>query len=404
MHSRDVLFFLLIPLALVIAWGAPANALLVRAGENVFVSENETLTQDLALFASEISVDGYVDSDVISFSRSIVVTGVINQDLQGAAETIDLTGQVGDDLRFGAKELDIRGPVGNDVICAGQLFTLWESGRVGGEVQVWCAKGTFYGDIDGNLRIGSETANLYGHVGGDLKMDGRSITLAGAVDGRADITADTIILTPECIINGDLSYTSINEAQIQEGAQVLGEIQWHKPAEEIAEGIAEKKILQGLGAFWVFLKVAMFVAQIIVGLILIAISRQRAVHMAATVFSHPWKSLGVGFVFMFCLPIAALILLFTLIGTPLALLAFSVYFIIWYLGPIVVGLGIGGKMTGALKEISTGRLVGGLLLGLFILRAISFVPILGGFVQFFVLLFGVGAVLVSWKTAREKTL
>jgi len=144
----------------------------------------------------------------------------------------------------------------------------------------------------------------------------------------------------------------------------------------------------------------MFVAQIIVGLVLLVISRKQSALMANTLTSHPWKSLGTGIVFLICLPVVSFILIFTLVGLPLAILAFLIYLIIWYLSPIVVGLTIGGKMVGAFKEIQTGRMIGGLIIGLFILRALSFVPVLGSFVQIVVLLFGMGAILVSRKAAH----
>jgi cytoskeletal protein CcmA (bactofilin family) len=398
MRTRKLIAALLLPLLLVMLFGHRSEAMLVRAGEDVFVSREESLSEDLTLFASTISVDGYVDADVIAFSRSLVITGVINHDLQGGAETVDLTGQVGDDLRIGGRYVDVRGPVGDDAIAFCERFTLGTSGRVGGEARVWCSEAYFQGDVDGNLRASCGRAEVHGHVGGDLAVEATSIKISGPVDGDADLKAASIVLLPGCIIAGSLSYSSPDEIEIQEGARVMGSIERRAMEVEAEKEETAAEFLAGLGAVWAFLKVAFFVGQIIVGLILLGLFRKPAVHMATTFSGHIWKSLGIGIVFACCAIVASLILPFTVIGLPLAIMLICFSLIIWYLASIVVGLAVGGLMVGAFKTGSTGRLIGGLILGLLILRALSFVPILGFLIQLFVVLAGMGAILIAMKT------
>jgi|GEM_PF-1802205 len=390
---------LLLPLALVMMTGHRSEAMLVRAGEDVFVSQEESLSEDMALFASTISVDGYVDADVIAFCKSLVITGVINYDLQGGAETIDLTGQVGDDFRAGGRYVDVRGPVGDDAIVFCERFTLGSSGRIGGEARVWCSEAYFQGDVDGNLRASCGRAEAHGHVGGNLAIEASSIKISGPVDGNADLKAATIVLLPGCVISGGLVYSSPQEIEIQEGARVEGPIERREVEVEAEEKETIEEFLAGMGAIWVFLKVAFFVGQIIVGLILLGLFRRFSVAAAASFSGHIWKSLGIGIVFTCCAIIASLILPFTVIGLPLAIMLICFSLIIWYLASIVVGLSVGGLMVGAFKERRTGRLIGGLILGLLILRALSFIPILGFLIQLFVVLAGMGAILISLKSA-----
>jgi cytoskeletal protein CcmA (bactofilin family) len=375
----------------------PACATLTRAGEDVAVTEEETVVEDLVLFGSSASVGGYVESDVIAFAKSIDVLGTINQDLMGAAETIELTGQVGDDMRVGARYLNVRGLVGDDLIAFCQRLTLSENGRVGGEAQAWCQQAEFNGDVDGNLRIGCESAHIRGHVGGNLSVDAHSINVAGAVDGDANLKAEAITLMPGAIIAGNLKYTSANQIELQEGARVLGETNWHRP--EVEEKPSRKAVLEGLGALKLFLNLAMLVGQIVVGLFLIGLSRKHATRIANSLTGHPWKSLGLGFVLAIFVPIASLILMLTIIGLPLGIIALLLYLIAWYLSPVVVGLTLGGKIVGAFKKDRAGPMIGGLILGLIILRAISLVPGLGWLFMFLVILFGLGALALSKQQA-----
>ena len=399
MRIRRIFAVVLLPLLLVMLAGHRSEAILVRAGEDVFVSQNESLTEDLALFASTISVDGYVDADVTAFARSILITGVINQDFHGGAGIVDLTGQVGDDFFAGGRYVDVRGPVGDDAIVFCQRFTLANSGRVGGEARVWCAEAYFQGDVDGNLRASCDRAEIHGHVGGDMAVEAKTIKIAGPVDGDAALKGGTIVLLPGCIINGGLTYSSPGEIEIQEGAQVLGSIERREIEVTVKKKTPPEEFLKSLGAIWVFLKVAFFVGQIIVGLILLGLFRRRTVHMATSFSGHIWKSLGIGIAFAFCAFFASLILPFTIIGLPLAIMLICFSLIIWYLSSIVVGLALGGHMVGAFKQPRTGRLVGGLILGLFILRALSFIPILGFLIQLLVVLAGMGAILISLRSS-----
>jgi cytoskeletal protein CcmA (bactofilin family) len=407
MLSRRLWISILYLLMPTLVWWSSAHAMLVRAGEEVYVAEDESISEDMSLFGSTVSVDGYVDSDVIAFSQEILVPGIVNQDLMGAAETVEITGQVGDDLRVGARFIDVRGPVGDDAIAFCQRFTLGENGLVGGEARVWCAEALFRGDVNGNVRIGCETAEIYGHVGGDLAVDACCIKLAGTVDGDVELKGESISLLPGCVIAGNLKYTSINEMQLQEGAQILGQVEWLKKTAGVEAEAAKERVLEVMGAIIVFFILAISVGQIIVGMILIGLSRNRAASMASSLAAHPWKSLGTGLLFLVCVPIACFILLFTIIGWPLLILATLFYLIMWYLGSIVTGLTIGGKIVGAFKENRIGRMLGGLIIGLIILRVITlvlaFVPVLGFLVWFIVFpSFGMGAILIAWKTARDQ--
>ncbi|MFC1683784.1 hypothetical protein ACFL0G_06235 [Candidatus Zixiibacteriota bacterium] len=406
MRSKNLPVIMLCFMVLAILTGSTVDAMVVRAGENVFVNKEETLAEDIALFAGEISVAGYVDADVIAFCQKLDVTGIINHDLLGGAERIKITGQVGDDLRVGAREVHLHGPVGDDAIVFCQIFTQGEDSRVGGEIQAWCQEATLRGDVDQNVQIVAQTAEIYGHIGGNITLEACCITLAGSVDGNAELEGQSINLLPGCVIAGDLKYTSPEELEFEEGVQILGAVAWEQLAPEVETWKKESilgDIMQGVRTFMVLLKLTLFVGQIIVGLILIGIFRKETLKMVDALVGNFWKSLGIGVIFSICGAIIFGVLLFTLIGLPLGVLGLLVYTIIWYLSPIVVALAFGGKIVGAMGKDRTAPWVGALLIGLTILRAISFIPVFGFFVQLFVLFFGMGAIIVAWKSAYAQS-
>ena len=95
-------------------------------------------------------------------------------------------------------------------------------------------------------------------------------------------------------------------------------------------------------------------------------------------------------------PIAAIIVMFTIIGIPLSLLALVIYVIAICLSQIPVGLLIGRliiKQKGQLE--SRGAMIGGLALGLFILLLLGLIPVIGWIVMLLTIIFGLGSIVAA---------
>jgi hypothetical protein len=108
---------------------------------------------------------------------------------------------------------------------------------------------------------------------------------------------------------------------------------------------------------------------------------------------QPWGSLLWGLVVLIVTPVALAILAVTIIGIPLALIGVAIYVIEIYLAKIFTALAIGDLAADPLK-ISDNRYLR-LAVGLVIYFALGALPIVGGFVRFVGLLFGLGAVFIA---------
>jgi len=93
----------------------------------------------------------------------------------------------------------------------------------------------------------------------------------------------------------------------------------------------------------------------------------------------------------------------TIIGIPLGLIALALWGIAIYLAQIPVGLFIGRWIIGHFKEVEgKAIMIGALALGLAILRLLRLIPHLGFFIGLAIILFGLGAVIVTLRRRRAE--
>lgn len=123
--------------------------------------------------------------------------------------------------------------------------------------------------------------------------------------------------------------------------------------------------------------------------------------LAQTLRTHGWTSLLLGFIALVCIPVAALILMFTLIGIPLALLSISLYLALLLIGYVSVGVCIGSWALAKLRSDRTDAKwwrIGFAVLGMLTISLLGRLPYVGMFVVFGGLLIGLGAMLLQVRT------
>jgi hypothetical protein len=195
--------------------------------------------------------------------------------------------------------------------------------------------------------------------------------------------------------------TSESEPVIEEGATILGETTFEKP-EEKEGGEFLYAIAPMVAIFFTFVRIVLFIAKVIVGVLLIALFSQCVRRIMDTLISKPWKSLGVGFLGLIMIPIASVIMFVLLIGYPLGVVGIYTYSVLLYTASIFVGLVVGEKILQLFKKEGAISLYLSFIVGYVILRILGLIPILGFVIRIFVLLFGAGALLLGgWHLMKE---
>jgi hypothetical protein len=119
---------------------------------------------------------------------------------------------------------------------------------------------------------------------------------------------------------------------------------------------------------------------------------------------RPWASLGIGFLTLILTPIIFILLLITVLAIPLAVILLALYLIAIYLARLFIIF-----WAGTMIFERTGRKiheVWALIVGLIVYYVITLIPIIGGLITFFVILFGLGTAILTTRefylAARKK--
>ncbi len=376
-----VLGGVLVAISVTLFAAAPVLAADLRSGDTITVASGEVINDDLYIAGESIVIDGTINGDLWAVGREVTVNGTVNGSIVAAAETINVNGDVAHAARLAGETLNIRGDVGGDLIAFCSAANIANTAEIGGDLLVGA----------GNVRIDAL-------IEGDVKGGAGEVTITNGVRGNVELEVDNLTVASTANIEGDLTYTSENEAEIESGAQVGGTTT-HQPVEE-----EPAKAALGAGiAATAMGKVVAFLMILVVGIIIILIMPRRIVSMADSIRMYPLPSLGWGAVILFATPIAAIIVCFTVIGIPVGLIALAVYGIAIYLSQIPVALLIGRLIIRRSTEMeSKGLLVGALALGLVILGILRLIPFLGFWVGLATALFGLGAVVVSEKRLQAE--
>jgi hypothetical protein len=196
---------------------------------------------------------------------------------------------------------------------------------------------------------------------------------------------------PTARILGDLRYIGEKQAQIEPGAQVEGEIVW--TAKEPRKG-KPSSIFTGKP---LIPEILFLLALMVTGIVLTLLCRKNAYQAKQAVQESFLKSLGLGFVFMICIPIAILVLMVTVIGIPIAIISLFAYLVFVYLAKIPVATFLGERILKALGARQEPSLIWSMILGLVVLTLLLNIPYLEWPIYFVVLFTGFGAIITSQR-------
>lgn len=97
--------------------------------------------------------------------------------------------------------------------------------------------------------------------------------------------------------------------------------------------------------------------------------------------------------FLIATPIAAIIVCITIVGLGVGISTLLLYLIAIYSAQVYVGSWLGERILGS--GVGVGAALGRLALGLLLLRAVGMLPYVGHLISFFVVAWGLGAMVLA---------
>jgi cytoskeletal protein CcmA (bactofilin family) len=341
------------------------------------VLQGETKVWDLYTVADRLNIAGTLDGDVFALAESGEVTGTVTQDLNVFTQRITIAGDVGDDIRAFGQDLTICGNVGDNVLAFAANANLCEGAVVEGDYLVYAGVATIDGDVKGDAWVGGGVVKLNGTVGGNAQLS----TDGGITFGEG------------ARIEGDLHYTAPAEIDIPTGV-VQGAVTFDQ---KVSKEEIKSDLFAMSGIFKAVFHIFKFIAAIIAGSIIVALTKKHAIKTAETIRRKPLKSLGIGFIAFICIPVVIVITLVLVLTIPLSFMLLLAYLIAIYIAKFYVAIWLGNLMLGRGGK-TVGSPIGPMLLGLLVIYIVTAIPIVGTLVGIVIIFLGLGALLQRRET------
>ena len=364
-------FLLVIALTLFTLFLFPKNAEAARfqSGNSVKIDNDKPLKDDLYISGGSIEVNDTIDGDLVVFGGSIIVNGDVLGDLIVVGGQIDINGLVTGNARVAGGDILIKGDIRKDVMIVSGNLTLTEKSKIGRDLVLGSARSVISSTV-GRRIIGGAS---------DMSIDGK-------VDGDVVVTANELTIGENAIVTGDVWYTSENKADISSSADIKGSVHSRRPP--VGRGTISRQIASALNF------AVSIIWLMVLGTVLLALFPGYAYRVNENLEDSPWKTLVWGILALILTPIIAGLLIVTIIGFPLALIIFFIYLFGIYVTKIYFGHYLGKRILGRLRGTGA-HWFWSLLLGIMIILVLAKIPILGTVVRVVVVLFGLGAIVLS---------
>ena len=261
-------------------------------------------------------------------------------------------------------------------------------------------------DVPAGQTVGDVVAfdgavTIDGRANGDVVSLGGPVRIAGSVDGDVVSLAERLTLSPAAVVGGDLVYGE-DRPVVAAGAVVDGDVQRADASSWFGDRFGGDRF--GSGPFdedfgwigWLGSWLAVSLSSLVLGLGLLRLapgSAQRALEIG---LKRVRGSIGYGLALLFGVPIAAVMLMVTIVGIPL-----GIALLLGLVPLVALGYTVGAWVLGRMVTASRRKSSIAFLAGWGILRLIALVPILGGLVGFAATVFGLGVLVLLALKARD---
>ncbi len=372
-NQKAVIIFLIVFFlsVLFLAPGA-AEAARVSTGDSLTIGAGETVDGDLYLFGETVTISGTVLGDAVVFANEAIIDGSVTGSLLVFAQTVRISGDVGGTIRGGANTISFQGTSGRDLVMGANTISI--TGSIGQDFFGAANSSTVTGSVGRNIQAAMDRLVIDAPVGGDISA-----------------VVNDLIFSSRAMVDGKVTYTSENEATVNNQAVIQGVIKRLDPPDKAVFVSPTRSAWSFIRPVLSLLAVALLLALLFPGL---------TGGTARTIKERPGLSIGSGALIVFVAPIAALILLITVIGIPISVLSMLLYIVLIYLTRVFAGYFL---VLMALERFNK-RLhpVWTTLIGVLVLALLIKIPYIGWLIHLAAVLFAAGAFILYLTGKKEE--
>ena len=311
----------------------PLFALHFESGENVRISR--AIYEDVYVFGGTIYIDAPVYGDIWCAGGTVTISDTVSGDLVVAGGNINLRGVVLDDVRAAGGDLGITGRIGGDLLVTGGTVLLESEAVVDGSFYSSGGNITLNGHVRQKFKAAAGTTVLNGTIDNGVEINCGNVHLNGTIGGTSVLVAGRITVGDDAVLRGNVRYWT-NRGETDFGSALQGGAQAQFDPD--LRHRFERPDYKFLG-FASFLAVIWYLASsfilILIGQWLFAGLFRRAAQKAG---DEPIRSLGFGFLYFAVVPIAAVLMLVTIVGIPVGFIVLFFYLLFLLLASVITAL------------------------------------------------------------------
>lgn len=318
---------------------------LIELISNEPMDPSNMVEDDIYALDQDVVIDKMVDGNVYAMGQNVKIEGAnIFGNVFVMAEKIEITNsQIGGSVFAMGETVNFSGSM-NDVYVAGNRVNFNQ------DCSVWR-----------NAKVSGGTINVNGEIGRDFTA-----------------FAETLNVAETAKIVGKLNYSSEKEGTISENAQI-GNV-----AFEQAE---PNNTYQKRTGDYVFDFITIIARTLIVALIIVfLVNKFKNLYTKENMVSEYLKSIGKGIGVLIVVPVITVLLMISIIGTGLGVSLLAIYIVTLYLATSIFAVEVAYR----LEKENKVKIIGIAISVSVIVKAISFIPMIGGTIVFLTALIGLG--------------
>lgn len=339
------------------------------------------------------------DDGIMPISDDIELPeNVIDNDVYLCEESISIENEVNGNVYLIAKNINISSEYLNgNVFAIGQDVTI--KGLVYGSIYVMGENINIESECTGTVYVLGKNVTLAENatILGDLKVSADNLYINGNVNRELDAYVENINVSDksENIGKGYVSYST--ELVDPKGMLEALEVQVHEKTSEKAQGLKEVISISKVQSE----VVAVISTIIIIGIIYLII-KNRPIEKVENYTQEILAGVGKGFLWLIATPIVSVILLCTIIGIPVALLAITIYIIAICISLPVASLRIAEIIFANKPKDNKLTLLLYAIAVYVVIKVVSYLPIIGGIISFLVGLYGIESIVKYIFPSKNK--
>lgn len=354
---------------------ARIQALNLRAGQDITLTPQDTIEGALVVTGSNININTNIAGDVFCMGQNVIIRGNVAGDVICLAQSLTIDGGVVDGaVRSATQLLNLNSTVGGNITAVAQTALFSPTSSVSGEVS-----------------LAAGDARLDGTILGLMSGNFKNLNINGSLHRNTSVVAQNLTFGPGAQIENNFMYTSDNEAS-QANGRFAGKLERRIPDKKISNNSEKSNSKAWKGVIMIGKFVAIG-ANLIMGVLLLALLPRFSSKVLAVMEKKTGSTILWGFFSTIVFPIALVMLFFTLIGIPFALLGFLMFMILMGVGRIYTALLVGTRILNLDTQVQGGKMYGALVLGVILMWLAFSIPFFGWLISAVSLWLGFGGII-----------